>query len=80
MRNRIVWARLLGLKDAVVEDVVLDADGQIVAHVRPVARQALRCSRCLRSCRRYDRGPGRRRWRHLDAGTLMVHLEADAPR
>jgi len=80
VQNRIVWARLLGLKDAVVEDVVLDTDGQIVAHVRPAARQALRCSRCLRRCPGYDRGLRRRRWRHLDAGTLMVHLEASTPR
>ena len=80
MRDRIVWARLLGLKDAVVEDVVLDVDGQIVACVRPAARQALRCGRCLRRSPRYDKGSGRRRWRHLDAGVLMVWIEAEAPR
>ena len=83
MRNRIVWARLLGLTDAVVEDVVLDDSGGcggIVAHVRPTARQRLRCGRCLRHCPRYDRGSGRRRWRHLDAGRLMVWIEAEAPR
>ena len=83
MRNRIVWARLLGLTDAVVEDVVLDDNdvgGGIVAHVRPTARQRLRCGRCLRRCPRYDRGSGRRRWRHLDAGLLMVWIEAEAPR
>jgi len=83
VRNRIVWARLLGLTDAVVEDVALDdndAGGGIVAHVRPTARQRLRCGRCLRRCPRYDRGSGRRRWRHLDAGLLMVWIEAETPR
>jgi transposase len=65
----------------VVEDVDLDLDrGAIVARVRPRKGAALRCSRCLARCPRYDRGEGRRRWRHLDAGVLRVFLEADAPR
>ena len=29
--------------------------------------------------RAYDAGEGRRRWRSLDAGTVMVFIEADAP-
>src|SRR5262249_17891485 len=36
--------------------------------------------RCLRRSPRYDRGSGRRRWRHLDAGLLMVWIEAEVPR
>ena len=40
--------------------------------------EALRALR--RACPGYDRGEGRRRWRALDAGTLQVFLEADAPR
>src|SRR4029077_409412 len=35
---------------------------------------------CGRRCGRYDRGEGRRRWRGLDAGTVRVFIEADAPR
>lgn len=81
MRNKSIWGALLGLKDAVVEDVVVeDASGQVVVHVRVAAKAAGRCGRCLRPSPRYDRGSGRRRWRHLDAGVLMVQIEAAAPR
>ena len=81
MRNASVWGGLLGLSEAVVEDVDLDLEqGRIVAHVRVRKGAALRCSRCLRRSPRYDRGEGRRRWRHLDAGVLEVFLEAHAPR
>jgi transposase len=65
----------------VVEGVDLDLDrGVIIARVRVHKGAALRCSRCLARCTRYDRGEGRRRWRHLDAGVLRVFLEAEAPR
>ena len=81
MQNKIIWDRLLGLKDAVVEDVVVDQSaGRLVARVRIGSRAARRCGRCLRRCPRYDRGTRRRRWRHLDAGTLTVWIEAEAPR
>ena len=81
MQNRILWGRLLGLKDAVVQDVSLgDGTGQIVVGVRIAAKAAGRCGRCLRRSPRYDRGSGRRRWRHLDAGLLMVWIEAEVPR
>lgn len=81
MQNRILWGKLLGLQDAVVQDVSLDGgDGQIVVGVRIAAKAAGRCGRCLRRSPRYDRGSGRRRWRHLDAGLLMVWIEAEAPR
>lgn len=81
MRNASVWGGLLGLADAVVEDVELDPDGaRIIAHVQVRKSAALRCSRCLARAPRYDHGVGRRRWRHLDAGVLRVFLEADAPR
>jgi transposase len=81
VRFASVWGGLLGLSEAVVEDVELDlADGRIVAQVRVRKGAALRCSRCLRKSPRYDRGEGRRRWRHLDAGVLQVFLEAQAPR
>ena len=81
MRDISVWGGLLGLVDAVVEGVDLDPDrGVIIARVRVRKSAGLRCSRCLARCPRYDRGGGRRRWRHLDAGVLRVFLEADAPR
>ena len=81
MRFVSVWGGLLGLSDVVVEDVELDVEaGRIVAHVRVRKGAALRCSRCRARCPRYDRGDGRRRWRHLDAGALMVWIEAAAPR
>ncbi|WP_034261159.1 ISL3 family transposase [Actinospica robiniae] len=81
MRDVSVWREMLGLSDAVVEDVELEPErGAIVAHVRVRKGAALRCSRCRRKSPRYDRGEGRRRWRHLDAGTLRVFIEADVPR
>lgn len=39
-----------------------------------------RCGLCERRCPKYDLGEGRRRWRSLDAGSIRVFLEADAPR
>ena len=81
MRNASVWGGLLGLTDAVVEDVDLDVErGAIIARVRVRKGVGLRCSRCGRKSGRYDRGIGRRRWRHLDAGVLMVWIEAELPR
>jgi transposase len=65
----------------VVEGVELDTDrGVIIARVRVRQSAALRCSRCRARCPRYDRGEGRRRWRHLDAGVMRVFIEAEAPR
>jgi transposase len=76
-----VWRALLGVEHAVVERVEFDEDEQaVVVHVRPGRRRRGRCGICRRRCRGYDRGDGRRRWRHLDAVTLKVWLEADAPR
>jgi transposase len=72
---------LLGVEQAVVEDVELDEEEQLlVAHVRVRRRARDRCGRCGRRSPGYDRGEGRRRWRALDLGTVQVVLEADAPR
>ena len=69
VRNKSIWGVLLGLKDVVVEDVAVEeGSGQVVVHIRVAAKTAGRCGRCLRRSPRYDRGSGRRRWRHLDAG------------
>jgi transposase len=83
VRNKIIWDGLLGLEDAVVEDVAVEDDqacGRLVARVRIKAGAAGRCGRCLRRAPGYDRGAGRRRWRHLDAGTMTVWIEGQAPR
>ncbi|WP_420807731.1 transposase family protein [Bifidobacterium hapali] len=40
----------------------------------------LRCSRCGRRRRGYDRGSGVRRWRHQNFGCLRVELAAVMPR
>ena len=53
---------------------------RIIVKVRIAARAAGRCGRCLRRSPRYDPGTPGRRWRHLDAGMLMVFIQADAPR
>lgn len=65
----------------VVEEVVFDeAEGVLVAHVRPRKGATRRCGRCGRRCAWEDRGEGRRRWRSLDLGFVPAYLEADAPR
>ena len=84
MQSRTVWRRLLGVEKTVVEDVEFEEDlGEsvsLVAHVRPTSRAASRCGRCGRKSGRYDGGEGRRRWRGLDFGEVLVFLEAEAPR
>ena len=79
MRGIRVWARLLGLLRAVVEDVFLDEEAVVVC-VRPRARERGRCPLCRRRCPREDWGDGRRRWRALDLGTIKAFVEAEAPR
>ncbi len=63
-------------------DVEAATDGGevLVFGVRPDHGHRHRCSRCGRRYRRYDGAEGRRRWRALDAGTMRVYLEAEAPR
>lgn len=79
MRKSSVWRRLLGVEQAVVEDVRWEAEDLIVS-VRLYRRQRHRCGRCGRRCSRYDGGDGRRRWRGLDLGSARTFIEAEAPR
>ncbi|WP_346536086.1 ISL3 family transposase [Micromonospora sp. DPT] len=81
MRSARLWAALLGVEQAVVEDVEFDGEELLlIAHVRVPKGARLRCPRCGRRCARYDGGEGRRRWRALDLGTVRAVIEADAPR
>ncbi|MDI3196358.1 ISL3 family transposase [Pseudarthrobacter sp. AL07] len=81
MRNARLWRTLLGVEKTVVEAIDLDdKTGILVASVRPTGSMRNRCGICRRRCPKYDQGQGRRRWRALDAGTIRVELEADAPR
>lgn len=80
MRGIRVWARMLGLQRAVVEDVTAGNEGEVIVSVRPGFRERDRCGVCRRRCGRYDPGEGRRRWRALDLGTTFCFLEAEAPR
>jgi transposase len=80
MRGIRVWARLLGLRRAVVEDVRLGSEGEVIVSVRPGWRERDRCGVCRRRCPGYDLGEGRRRWRALDLGTTFAFVESDAPR
>src|SRR3990170_8530907 len=79
VRSARVWARLLGVEQAIIEDVALEADALVVS-VRLRKRDRSRCGICRRRCRGYDAGDGRRRWRALDLGATRAYLEADAPR
>jgi transposase len=81
VRGARVWARLLGVERAIVEDVELEeATGALVVRVRLQRRDRGRCGRCRRACPGYDGGEGRRRWRTLDLGTTRAYIEAAAPR
>jgi transposase len=80
MRGIRVWARLLGLRRAVVEDVRIGSEGEVIVSARPVWRERDRCGVCRRRSPGYDLGEGRRRWRALDLGTTFAFVEADAPR
>jgi transposase len=81
VRSARLWARLLGVEQAVVERVAFDEDGEaLVVAVRPRKGAKRRCGKCGRRCGGFDRGEGRRRWRALDLGTIRAYLEADAPR
>jgi len=80
VRGIRVWARLLSLQRAVVEDVWIGDEGEIVVAARPGWRERDRCGVCRRRSPGFDLGDGRRRWRALDLGTTLAFLEADAPR
>jgi len=72
---------LLGVEDTLVVGVFRDpGNGDVVISVRPKAGRLGRCGVCHRRCPGYDRGPGRRRWRSLDLGTMRTWLEGDTPR
>src|SRR4029077_20108605 len=75
-----VWARLLGLGRAVVEDVWIGEAGGVVVGARARWRERDRCGVCRRRSPGFDLGEGRRRWRALDLGTTLAFIEADAPR
>jgi transposase len=80
VRSTRVWARLLGLRRAVVEDVWIGERGEVVVAARPDWRERGRCGVCRRRSPGFDLGAGRRRWRALDLGTTLAFVEADAPR
>jgi transposase len=80
VRGIRVWARLLGLRRAVVEAVRMGEQGEVIVSVRPDWREADRCGICRRRSPGYDLGEGRRRWRALDIGTTLAFVEAESPR
>jgi transposase len=80
VRGIRVWARLLGLQRAVIEDVWIGVEGEVVVAARPGWRERDRCGICRRRSPGFDHGEGRRRWRALDLGSVLAFVEADAPR
>lgn len=82
MQNARVWRRVLGVDHrVVVEGADYDDEADEITvrcRLRKGARR--RCGRCDRRSPLYDHGDGRRRWRSLDAGTIRVFIDADAPR
>ena len=71
---------MLGLARAVVEDVWIGSEGEIVVAARPGWRERDRCGVCRRRSPGFDLGDGRRRWRAMDLGTTLAFVEAEAPR
>lgn len=81
MRSTRLWAKLLGLERAVVEEVFFDEEAEaVVVSVRVRKGAKRRCGACGRRCPGYDRGAGKRRWRTLDLGQTKAFLQAEAPR
>jgi transposase len=81
VRDVSLWRGVLGVEKTVIERVEFDEDAELlVAHVRPTRRQCGRCGVCRRRSPGYDAGPGRRRWRALDLGTVQAVIEAETPR
>jgi len=80
VRDARVWARLLGLQQAVVQDVYCGDEGEVVVAVRVGWSERDRCGVCRRRSPGFDLGGGRRRWRALDLGATFAFVEADAPR
>ena len=80
MRKKRVWGRLLGLEQAVIEDVEIGDRGEVVVRARPRYAERDRCGICRRPSPGFDLGEGTRRWRALDLGTTIAYVEAEAPR
>jgi transposase len=74
VRSGRVWARLLGLGAAVVEEVNFGDEGEVVVAARPRWHQLDRCGVCRRRGAGFDLGEGRRRWRALDLGTTLAYV------
>ncbi len=73
MRGLRVWARLLGVERAGVDDASLEErSGSLVVRVRLQRRDRHRCGICRQRCPGYDAGDGRRRWRALDLGVTKA--------
>ena len=73
-----IFTQLLNVKGTVVEDArVVDSPlrPEPVLEIRVRPRRGMPgCTRCGRRHRGYDRGGGRRRWRHQDFGCWRVEL------
>ncbi len=80
MRSISIWAQLLGVVGTVIESVELIDGQELVVSLRPNRRHRGRCGVCGRRSPGYDAGDGRRRWRALDLGSTLTHLETEAPR
>jgi transposase len=82
VREERVWARLLGVEQAVVDDVDLEQDAgqQMVVRVHVRRGHRNRCPHCQRRCGKFDDGGGPRRWRAPDVGVVKAFIEAEAPR
>jgi transposase len=75
----------LGREVVIVGRELVEADDEAVrpkleVEVRLRAGRRGRCGRCGTKAAGYDRGEGRRRWRHIDIGYVTCELVAEMPR
>ena len=62
MSSISLFRALEGLDGTAIEGASLNAEGELVIRVRPLAKRASRCGRCQRRSSRYDAGQ-RHTWR-----------------
>jgi len=80
VRTASLLRQVVGVEETVIEGIVKVTEDRVVVAVRPRDRQRHKCPICGRRGRSYDRGGGRRLWRHMRLGVKRLYLEAEAPR
>jgi transposase len=70
----------LQVKGIVIEGANFDDSGSLILQGRQPKRKRYRCPVCGRKAYFYDKGRGKRQWRHLDMGSTKVFIESESSR